>query len=125
MVSVQSLHSLLWKKKGEEKDAGGVEATAFWSSYSTGVSGHLCTLPVSKPLIGMSCSAQLPHPHLLVLVSYLPKLGTFIQLPPQNAASQGNAFRADCTNFCEGGLHPHPALQQAPGYLHKSAPVRY
>lgn len=84
-------------------------ATALWCLRESLI------LPVSKPLNGMSCSVQIPHPQFLVFIFYLPKLGTFLQPPsPQNAVSQGNTFRADCpestTNSCEGGLHPHPAL---------------
>lgn len=115
MVSVQSLHCLLWKRKGEDKRCQGCWSHCFLVQLQhCDAPEHLCTLPVSKPLTGMSCSVQLPHPQFPVLVSYLPKHGTFLQPPSQNAASRGETFRADCpessTTFHEGGFHPRPAL---------------
>lgn len=60
MVSVQSLHSLLWKRKGEEKDVRGVEVTAFWSSYSTVVSQGICAHSQCQNL-SLACPALLSY----------------------------------------------------------------
>ena len=81
-------------------------------------SGHLCTIPVAKPLSGMSSSVQLPIPSSQSWFLSLPEHGRYTlsyNLPPaQPAALQSETFidnSCESTiSFCGGGFHPYPAV---------------
>jgi len=63
-------------RKEETEDVRVVEASGFWSSYSTMItSGHLCTLPAAKPLSGISSSVPLHLPSSSAWFLALPTRG--------------------------------------------------
>lgn len=122
MVSVQRLWiDLLGEERRRQKGIRVVEASSFWSSYSTVItSGHLRTVPVAKPRSGTVLPQSTTRPQFLSLVPQ-PANTWWVQallqppsLPRQPPALQSLTFRDSCCeftiNFDDGGFHPYPAV---------------
>lgn len=103
-------------KEKQTRHVRAVEATSFWSSYSTMIpSGHLCTLPVAKPLSGTLSSLQPPLPSSLSWFLSLPTRAKYTlsyslpHSPLLYRARSPSIISESAISFCEG-FNPYRAV---------------